>query len=593
MLKILIGHRGTGKTSLLRRLELYFPQDQFFDLDQYIENKSRKTISEIFHDQGEDQFRNLERKYFHEIESHQHQNVWLSVGAGFDLSLINDHHFVIWVQRESDHEGRIFLNRPRLAHGISALEESKQKYQERDLSYESRADYIYHMPEGAVLGGLAFQLVEKKLFDDSKIKSHGIYTPEAEVFKRELRLKYFFEFIERSGSYIEIRDDILSLEDIKKVLTSINHQRVIYSFRDEDRVLGSLLLLKTQKIEMVDWDQKLGLIPQDILDLKARGHVQDLILSDHTSTYDQFVEIKHNNKWYDLIKYAPLINSLAELEKLHPLKSQVNLLPMSTDGRWAWYRLLNHDQPLKYVKWWKGTALDQPSMIEFLMTENLSTRQFAAVVGSPINRSYSPLFHYEFFTQKKMMYLRIKLKSNELQQSENFLVSLGLKFVSVTSPLKEEAAQLCDASEPLNTLFHENQWLGTLTDHLGFAELIKNVSIANGVVIWGGGGVLKSLQHVIPQAILYSSRDGTARNPAQAQADFKGVVVWAAPDDPRGQYPPARWKPLAVIDINYFESSPGLEYASSQGIPYISGLEMFKTQALEQQKFWKQKDVSK
>lgn len=56
---ILIGHSGSGKTSLghdlARRLGL-----PFIDLDQMIENKLQRSIPEIFSSQGEDLFRQLE-----------------------------------------------------------------------------------------------------------------------------------------------------------------------------------------------------------------------------------------------------------------------------------------------------------------------------------------------------------------------------------------------------------------------------------------------------------------------------------------------------------------------------------------------------
>ena len=56
----LIGFMGSGKTYVGKRLanELDIP---FYDLDEYIEEKEGKKISEIFNEKGEEYFRQVER----------------------------------------------------------------------------------------------------------------------------------------------------------------------------------------------------------------------------------------------------------------------------------------------------------------------------------------------------------------------------------------------------------------------------------------------------------------------------------------------------------------------------------------------------
>ena len=68
MIKVLVGHRGVGKSSLLIRLQSYFPKDKFLDLDREIESRQNKNISEIFKLQGEAKFRQIELETFIEIE---------------------------------------------------------------------------------------------------------------------------------------------------------------------------------------------------------------------------------------------------------------------------------------------------------------------------------------------------------------------------------------------------------------------------------------------------------------------------------------------------------------------------------------------
>ncbi|AVP37134.1 shikimate kinase [Staphylococcus felis] len=62
---ILIGFMGSGKTTL----GSYFSEQhdlKFVDLDDYIVNQTNKSIPEIFKENGEETFRNLELKYLKE-----------------------------------------------------------------------------------------------------------------------------------------------------------------------------------------------------------------------------------------------------------------------------------------------------------------------------------------------------------------------------------------------------------------------------------------------------------------------------------------------------------------------------------------------
>ena len=76
---ILIGFMGAGKTTVGRALskELGLP---FYDLDWYIENRRRKTVSEIFAESGEDGFRKIEHNMLHEVA--EFEDVIISCGGG-------------------------------------------------------------------------------------------------------------------------------------------------------------------------------------------------------------------------------------------------------------------------------------------------------------------------------------------------------------------------------------------------------------------------------------------------------------------------------------------------------------------------------
>jgi len=82
----IIGYMGSGKTTvgklLARSLSL-----EFIDLDAYIENKYRKTISALFAGKGEEEFRKIESQALHEVA--QFEDVVISTGGGAPCYLDN------------------------------------------------------------------------------------------------------------------------------------------------------------------------------------------------------------------------------------------------------------------------------------------------------------------------------------------------------------------------------------------------------------------------------------------------------------------------------------------------------------------------
>lgn len=75
----LIGYMGAGKTTLgkelARRMKL-----SFIDLDHYIEARYHKMVGQIFAEEGEEPFREYERKLLHEVGTFE--DVVISTGGG-------------------------------------------------------------------------------------------------------------------------------------------------------------------------------------------------------------------------------------------------------------------------------------------------------------------------------------------------------------------------------------------------------------------------------------------------------------------------------------------------------------------------------
>jgi shikimate kinase len=75
----LIGFMGCGKSTFGRKLAKQL-EWEFIDLDDYIEEQERCSVSEIFKNKGEVYFRNLETKALK--ESNQWINTIISTGGG-------------------------------------------------------------------------------------------------------------------------------------------------------------------------------------------------------------------------------------------------------------------------------------------------------------------------------------------------------------------------------------------------------------------------------------------------------------------------------------------------------------------------------
>ena len=100
----IVGYMGSGKTTVGRQLARSLSL-QFIDLDAFIEGKYRKTISQLFEERGEDDFRKLERQALLEVA--EFENVVISTVGGtpcfFDnMALMNRSGTTVYLQAEPE-----------------------------------------------------------------------------------------------------------------------------------------------------------------------------------------------------------------------------------------------------------------------------------------------------------------------------------------------------------------------------------------------------------------------------------------------------------------------------------------------------------
>ncbi|HJV76841.1 MAG TPA: shikimate kinase [Paludibacter sp.] len=96
----LIGYMGSGKTTIGRLLAERLGYS-FVDMDAHIEEKQFKTVSQIFAERGEQQFRILEQQCLHEVA--EFDNAIISTGGGapcfFDnMEYMNEHGLTIYLK---------------------------------------------------------------------------------------------------------------------------------------------------------------------------------------------------------------------------------------------------------------------------------------------------------------------------------------------------------------------------------------------------------------------------------------------------------------------------------------------------------------
>ena len=140
----LIGMMGSGKTTVGQELAQKLNY-RFYDTDQIIEAVAKTPITEIFQQQGEPYFRNLETKVLKELSVHTKSVI--STGGGIIGQQINwsylQYGLVIWLdvdveilqQRLADDETRPLADKLE-----SLLQSRRPLYAQADIAISIRAE---------------------------------------------------------------------------------------------------------------------------------------------------------------------------------------------------------------------------------------------------------------------------------------------------------------------------------------------------------------------------------------------------------------------------------------------------------------------
>lgn len=144
---ILIGYMGCGKTTLGKKIS-YRERIALLDTDKRIEQKQNKSINEIFDEDGEPAFRQMETECLKEFLDYSDHYV-ISAGGGLPMkeenrALMKQLGTVIYLKAESDTIYNRLKNdttRP-LLRGDNPQEKIKTMIEMRNPYYEEAADAI-------------------------------------------------------------------------------------------------------------------------------------------------------------------------------------------------------------------------------------------------------------------------------------------------------------------------------------------------------------------------------------------------------------------------------------------------------------------
>lgn len=147
----LIGYMGSGKTTVGKRLAISLSLS-FIDLDDFIQNKYRKTIAELFTEIGEEEFRKIESRALREVS--EIEDVVISTGGGapcfFDnMKIMNNSGITLYIEAEPEELAARLLASKTVRPLIAGKSEDElipfiRKHLSQRERYYKSAQIIYH-----------------------------------------------------------------------------------------------------------------------------------------------------------------------------------------------------------------------------------------------------------------------------------------------------------------------------------------------------------------------------------------------------------------------------------------------------------------
>jgi len=143
---ILTGFMGSGKSTIGRELAKQIYHSYFLDTDSLIEHFENRKISDIFENEGEEYFRNAEKRVFNWIKDNVKKAI-ISTGGGLPIFVpeIKEAGVVIYLKVDFDDIVNR-LNKEELENRplFTNIQKAKSLFEKRDKIYSNLAHFTIH-----------------------------------------------------------------------------------------------------------------------------------------------------------------------------------------------------------------------------------------------------------------------------------------------------------------------------------------------------------------------------------------------------------------------------------------------------------------
>lgn len=558
---LLVGHRGTGKSTVAR--EMAQRGWHVVDLDAAIEAQTGRTAAELVAT-DEPAFRAIEAQTLAQL-CQDACDLPRIVVPGAGCLALPDAALVVWLHRRG-WERSALAERKRLRPEWSFEAEVKWMRDAREPVWTTRADLFVEIPAGRSSARVAAQLGDLLRWAQAggEIPSKTWLIAQGST----QRLDFLVRSLGLRG--VEVRSDLHpgAPQDIKSpVLASLRGTDVDW-------------LLRNSAASAFDVDARfLDLALPRLVGLPKRT----LIVSAHPEEghpIDLEAATQRAREALPAWKIEAKIAGPFGPQTLTRLNAHTRL-PTLPQMR-GWRAMLAFENTQNYLM--PGIRADRlggesgvPPMdlLDWLPYFGLPRgARRACVVGADVSDSQGAWWHRreEEKLGRALAYFRVDTAPKTLSETAALLRTFGVEALSVTSPLKPEAASLCHSNLPaLNTLRFAAGWEGADTDELGMRAMLAHVRDGDSLLVVGTGAVA----HAVLRAL-----DGGKRVlhlPGRYSGEWPqcDVVINATGHTLSGVPTPRIW-----MDLGYNNTDP------VGAAMHLNGDEFFDAQAHGQRRFW-------
>jgi shikimate kinase/shikimate 5-dehydrogenase len=591
---LLIGHRTAGKSTLGRLLarELHIP---LIDIDDVIEANTGQTPAALVRI-DETHFRHIEAETLIRALESVPKGIFATGGgmSRFPLGIPT-----VWIDRDGWEESAS-SERISLRPGWSLEREFEWMKKTRTPRYQAAAHWRLHLERGCgeeeALQRLLLIYHWLRASIGSSVLSNTWVVPRSQrsLGKCAEDAKLF------GLSGVEIRSDLFSLCPSLPV-------PILASLRTNDYAFLEGAASAAAWDCDVQFAGKLNLSLIEPRPLILSVHAPDVFKQYFDALLRTKTEISTRfPRWaeYISLKYAPVIKSWPELRFAWQLCSSyerngdsIHFLPQGK--RWRWMRAVRmlSGSHLNYLS--SGCASDSagpPTLDYFLpLAVPPTPASLYAVIGDPVDHSMGDVFHRAVSLERDqdpIGYLKIPVRRNEIDFALHLLPTIGIRGLSVTSPLKAAVSHSNFVGCPPgllagNTLrFSDGYFSLSDTDEEGIGsalQLLQEKGISPGsVAIFGNGDVT----HAVTRACLKAGWEPITRVSARAgwasitpMSTFQLIINASGSSD------------LAMTDAPQSRAWVDLHYSNITRVPengaiWLNGSGIYKVQALAQRRIW-------